>query len=138
MPIGHFLYDVPKFYHPERGFFEKPEYIHTVEQWKENPIIIGYNVKSKTGIHIRFKLRKPIYKITRHKDTRKIETGTNCSNKSKSFLIQLSKKLKIKNVEKVSVAELCQNIKARLMHLELLERAKGTRIKYFYSHFEDH
>lgn len=137
LPIGHFIYKVPKFYHPEKGFFESPEYIHLVKQWKENSIIIGYNVKSKTGIHVRFKIRKPMHKLIKHKDARRTETGTICSTKDKYFLIQLSKKLKIKIKENASVIELCQNIKARLMHLELTERAKGTRLKYFYSHFEN-
>ena len=136
LPIGHFISDNPRFYHPDRGFFESPEYIHMIEEWKENSIIIGYNVKSKTGIHVRFKLRKPIHKLTKYEDSRKTETGTICSTKSKPFLINLSKQLNIKTTDKLSVAELCNNIKARLMKLELIERAKGSRVKYFYSHFE--
>lgn len=136
LPIGHFISDAPRFYHPDRGYFESPEYIHMIEEWKENSIIIGYNIKSSTGIHVRFKLRKPIHKLTKHKDSRKTETGTICSTKSKPFLVNLSKQLNIKVKDKQSVSELCNNIKGRLMKLELIERAKGTRIKYFYSHFE--
>ena len=53
LPIGHFLLKVPKFYHPDRGWFTSPEYIVDENQWVENPIIIGYNVKSPNqGLHI--------------------------------------------------------------------------------------
>ncbi len=136
LPVGHFLQNIPKFYHPDRGWFLSPGYLQDKSQWVENSIIIGYNVKSETGIHVRFKLRKPQQKIKIHKDARLIEKGSICSTRSKSFLLDLSKKLKLKINSKMSITKLCYEIKAKLMYLELTERSKGTNIKYFYSHFE--
>jgi hypothetical protein len=136
LPIGHFFQNVPKFYHPNKGWFSSPEYLVNKNQWVENPIIIGYNVKSKTGIHVRFKLRNPLQHIKIYKDARLIEKGSICSTRSKTFLIDLCKKLKIDIDPKVSITKICNEVKARLMYLELLERSRGSRIKFFYSHFE--
>jgi hypothetical protein len=102
----------------------------------ENPIIIGYQVKSKTGIHVRFKLRKPIQQIKIYKDARLIEKGSICSTRSKKNLLHICKQLNIKIDEKKSIHVICREIKARLLYLELVERSKGTSIKFFYSHFE--
>ena len=59
------------------------------KEWKENNIIIGYDVKSETGIYIRFKIRSPIHTIKKFKDTRKIEKGSTCNSKSKNFLLDI-------------------------------------------------
>jgi hypothetical protein len=136
LPIGHFLQNTPKFYHPDKGWFYSPEYLVDKNQWVENPVIIGYNVKSKTGIHVRFKLRKPVQQIKIHKDARLIEKGSICSTRSKTFLLELCKKLKINVDLKASITKICNEVKARLMYLELLERSRGSRVKFFYSHFE--
>lgn len=135
LPIGHFLQDVPRFYRPG-GWFSSPEYLIDKENWIENPIIIGYNVKSKTGIHVRFKLRKPVQKNKVYKDARLMEKGAICSTRSKTFLINVCKKLKINIASGSSITKICNELKARLMYLELIERSRGTRIKFFYSHFE--
>jgi hypothetical protein len=136
LPIGHFLQNIPKFYHPDKGWFSSPEYMVEKNQWVENPIIIGYNVKSKTGIHVRFKLRKPVQQIKIHKDARLIEKGSICSTRSKTFLLDLCKKLKIDVDLKAPITKICNEVKVRLMYLELLERSRGSRVKFFYSHFE--
>lgn len=136
LPIGHFLQRYPRFYHPEKGWFESPEYIVDTTKWIENTIIIGYNVKSKTGIHVRFKLRTPVQLIKVHDDARLTEKGSICSTRSKTFLLDTCKKLNIEADDKSSITKLCNEIKTRLMYLELLERTRGTRLKYFYSHFE--
>jgi hypothetical protein len=136
LPIGHFISKTPRFFHPDRGWFYSPEYLTTKSQWVENPIIIGYHVKSKTGIHVRFKLRKPIQYIKIHKDARLIEKGSICSTRSKQSLLKLCKDLQIKVSVNLSITGICREIKARLMYLELIERSKGTSIKFFYSHFE--
>jgi superfamily II DNA or RNA helicase len=136
LPIGHFLQKIPKFYHPDKGWFESPEYLVDKNQWIENPIIIGYNVKSMSGIHVRFKLRTSVQNIKIYKDARLIEKGSICSTRSKTFLLQLCKKLKLEVDPKSSITKICNEVKARLMYLELLERSRGTRLKFFYSHFE--
>lgn len=136
LPVGHFLGKVPKFYNPIKGWYASPEYISDKRQWVENSIIIGYDMKSKTGIHVRFKLRNPIQQIKVHRDARLIEKGSICATRSKTFLLSLCKKLNINTDVKLSVPELCIEIKSRLMYLELRERSRGTNIKFFYSHFE--
>lgn len=136
LPIGHFFEKIPKFYHPDKGWFSSPKYLHSTKNWIENPLIIGYHEKSKTGVHVRFKLRKPIKQIIKHKDSRFVETGTICSTKPKTWLLDMCKKLKIKTEDKLSTNKLCQEIQSKIMYLELLERAKGTNIKWFYSHYE--
>jgi hypothetical protein len=137
LPVGHFLQRVPKFYHPDRGWFASPEYIRDNTQWVENPIIIGYTTKSKTGIHMRFKLRKPVQFIKKFADARLSEKGSMCSTRSKPYLFDMCKKLGIQLPPgKPSITIMCSEIKARLMYLEMLERSNGTRVKYFYSHFE--
>lgn len=136
LPIGHFLQEYPKFFHPERGWFSSPEYLIDKHQWIENPIIIGYHVKSKTGIHVRFKLRNPIQDIKIHKDSRLIEKGSICSTRSKESLLNLCTRLKIPIEKKTSITKICREIQARLMYLELVERSKNSLIKFFYSHFE--
>ena len=137
LPIGHFLQKIPKFYHPEKGWFLSPEYIVDNNQWVENPIIIGYNVKSSNqGMHVRFKIRKPIQNIKIYKDARLIERGSVCNTRPKPYLLNLCKKLMIKINPKYSIEKICSEIKARLMYLELLERSKGTCVKFFYTQFE--
>jgi hypothetical protein len=136
LPVGHFIKNTPRFYLPDKGWFTDYDYINKNDTWIENPIIIGYNVKSATGIHIRFKLRKPIQNKIIYKDSRLTEKGSICITRSKDFLISLCKKLKIKYTTKSSVISLCDEVKSRLMYLELLERSRGSKLKFFYSHFE--
>jgi hypothetical protein len=136
LPVGHFLSDDPKFYLPDKGWFSMSGYGVTHTKWIENKIIIGFNVRSKTGIHIRFKLRKPIQDIKIFEDARLIEKGAICSTKSKSFLMDLCKQLHVPIVDKKSIVNICVEVKVKLMQLEMIERTKGTNVKYFYHHFE--
>ena len=137
LPIGHIMQKVARFYNPKRGWFVSPEYMMVNKTWLENPIIIGYNVKSATGIHVRFKLRSPVQTRVVQSDARLMEKGSMCATKSKEFLTGLCKKLNIVVEEGVSVAKMCSEISARLMYLELLERSNGTNVKFFYTHFEE-
>ncbi len=132
LPIGHYMSEVPRFYHPS-GWYEHE--LHTEKEWVENPIIIGYNVKNKTGMHMKFKLRAPINEVKHRSDRRKIEKGSICITRSKPELLAICKKLNIDVQSGTSIA-LCNLIKTRLLHLELAERAKGSNIKYLYLHFE--
>ena len=75
-PIGHLLNYIPKFYHPIDKWFESPEYLDSNMSFTENNIIIGYDERSKTGIHVRFKVRSPIQNIKQYKDSRLIERGS--------------------------------------------------------------
>ena len=139
LPIGHFIRDSAYFYLPDKGWFPSPEYIADNKQWLENPIIIGFNVKSnKASIRLRFKLRNPIQNITQHKDNRLIEKGSTCSSYNKEKLLTICNQLEIKIVGEISISEICTEIYARLLYLELIERTQGTNIKFFYSHYETH
>lgn len=149
LPVGHFIRDVPRFYDVE--FFKKnsissknsiwidiPSYINKLSKnWIENDLIIGYDEKSKTGIHVRFKLRSPIQDIKKYKDTRRIEKGSICSSKSKVYLLHLIKELDIEIPKRVNINSLCNAIRTRLIHNELKERKEKSSVKkWFYGYYE--
>ena len=136
LPIGHYISKFPRIYHPERGWNEDPTYIQHDQEYIENDIIVGYDEKSRTGVHVRFKIRNPIHNIKKHKDTRLIEKGTVCRSKSKTYLRNVSKKLDIILPEKFNVEELCVLMRSKLIRLELKERIKKSKVKYFYFHYE--
>jgi hypothetical protein len=136
LPIGHFLQNVPRFFHPDKDWYDAPEYTYKGTQFKENELIVGYHEKSPSGFNITFKLRSPIHKIIRHDDIRKIEKGSICSTYSKVFLMELLKNLGEKSDVNYNVPTLCQQIESKLLYNELQERKKGTNIKYFYSFWE--
>lgn len=139
LPIGHFLKKIPKFYHPDSGWYEVPDYAsHTNVRWKENPIIIGYDERSRTGVHVRFKIRNPIQNVKQYKDTRKIEKGSVCTSKSKEYLFSVARQLKIDIPGKVNVGTLCDIIRARLIKNEIEARKTvDSNIKWFYHYFDN-
>lgn len=139
LPIGNAINKVPKFYKYEPGqtWTEIPSYIdHGVGLWVENDLLIGYDERSKSGIHIRFKIRNPIQNVKQYKDTRKIERGTVCSSKSKEFLLAVLKKINGEIPAKLNVGNLCSTIRRALIAKEIAERKKGTNIKWFYHYFD--
>lgn len=149
LPVGHFLtkgigVSIPRLYDPvtniwnlSTNFVEK----HQVEG-VENDLIIGYYEKNPTGIDLKFKLRPPIHKITKHIDTRMIERGSVCSTHKKEELYTIAKSLDM-NLDDVSIKEVCDAIKYELMYREIKSRriakhdsSKKTRTRWFYLHFE--
>lgn len=137
IPIGHIMDDVARFYHPARGWFASPEYSRVNEAWKENDLIIGFDLRSTGGMHIRFRLRNPRQKIQHHNDARLIERGIICTSRSREYLIDLAKKLGIKQLRAdANLGDICREIRARLLYLELDERARGTNVKYYYNQYE--
>ena len=139
LPIGNAINKVPKFYRYEPGqaWTEVSNYIdHSVSQWVENDVLVGYDEKSKSGIHIRFKIRNPIQNVKLYKDTRKIERGTVCSSKGKEFLLAILKKINGQIPSKLNVGNLCSTIRKALIAREIAERKKGTNIKWFYHYFD--
>ena len=136
IPVGHFISHLPKFYHPDSGWFESPDYITSSVVFVENDIIVGYDERSNTGIHIRFKVRSPIQNITQFKDSRLIEKGSVCSSKSKIYLKEMAAKLGIKQSGKINVTNLCNDIRTKLIYLELKERLANTNKKFFYFTYE--
>jgi hypothetical protein len=136
VPIGHFLNYIPKFYLPDEGWFESPEYLNNTESFVENSTIVGYDERSKTGIYIRFKVRNPIQNIKQFKDSRLIEKGSVCSSKSKIYLKEIANKLGISQKGKFNVTNLCNDIRTKLIYFELKERIAKTNKKYFYFIYE--
>jgi hypothetical protein len=136
LPIGHYISKFPKIFHPEHGWSEDPTYVQNAQAFIENDIIIGFNEKSKTGVHVRFKTRNPIHNIKKHKDSRLIQKGSVCRSSSKSHLRGIANKLDVIIPDKINVEELCMLIKSKLIRLELKERIKKSKIKYFYQHYE--
>lgn len=136
LPIGHYISQFPRVFHPERGWSEDPTYVQHDQEYIENDTIIGYDEKSRTGVHVRFKIRNPIHNIRKHKDSRLIEKGTVCKSKSKTYLRNLAKKIDIILPEKFNVDDLCVMMRSKLIRLELKERIKKSKIKYFYFHYE--
>ncbi len=137
LPIGHYISKFPRLYHPDKGWTEDPTYSQADEAYIENNIIIGYDDRSAAGVHIRFKLRPPVHNIKKYKDSRLIARGTVCKSKSKSELRTIAKNLDIMLPDKMNVDELCGLIRSKLIRLELKERIKGSKVKYFYHHYED-
>lgn len=136
VPTGHFLNYIPKFYHPNEGWFESPEYLNSTDNFVENNVIIGYDERSKTGVHIRFKVRTSIQNIKQYKDSRLIEKGSVCSSKSKVYLKEIAQKIGITLKGKINVVNLCNDIRTKLIYLELKERVANTKKKWFYFIYE--
>jgi hypothetical protein len=136
VPLGHLLNYIPKFYHPNSGWSENPEYLDNLQKFVESNLIVGYDERSSTGVHIRFKIRNSIQNIKQFKDSRLIEKGTVCTSKSKIYLKEISNKLGIKIAKKNNVVNLCNAIRTKLIYLELKARTANTNIKWFYFIYE--
>lgn len=136
IPIGHYLESQPKYYHPDRGWVVIANAYQAVK-WKENDIIIGFDVRTESGLQTKFHLRNPKHKMKSQHDARMVERGMLCLSKSKDYLKQLYKKLDAKKIEgRENTVNLCIELRARLLYLELMERAKGSNIKYYYNQYE--
>ena len=136
LPIGHYISKFPRLYIPDKGWDENPTYLQNEQEYKENNLIIGFDERSNTGVHIRFKIRNPIHNIKKFKDSRQTEKGTVCKSKSKEYLKSVAKKLDAVLPDKVNVEDLCAVIRSKLIRLELKERIKKSNIKYFYFFYE--
>lgn len=140
LPIGHFISKFPRLYSPQhQSWTEDPTYAQADQNYVENDLIIGYNEKSQNGTHVRFKMRDPIHNIKKHKDSRLIARGVVCKSKSKTELKRIAKKLDVvlPEDERINVEELCLLIRSKLIRLELKERIKKTKIKWFYQFYEN-
>jgi len=161
LPVGHFLQGDLTLYIPTVDTNTEPvprikDALSPTMEWitipvtdfnkseeVENDIIIGYYEKNPTGIDVRFKLRHPMQKIIRHRDTRLIERGATCSTWRKEDLVRLAVKLGISTPD--SVRDLCNVIKVDLMKKEIDSRRewqhtipseRKPRTRWFYMHFE--
>jgi hypothetical protein len=133
LPVGHLIKSEPRFYHPSDGWIYAPEYLSSSRTYIENNIIIGYNYKPEDSLVSIFKIRDPIKSISG--DLRKVEKGAVCTSKTRKYLTILASKLNIDTSKKKNL-KLCDEIKSKLLLLELYERVSGTNIKWFYQHYE--
>jgi hypothetical protein len=137
LPIGHFLDKVPKFYHPKKKWYASPEYTESSVIYRENDVIIGMDVRSKSSVNTRFKLRLPKHIAEKFKDKRKVLKGSVCSSsQSKGYLVNIAKKIGVEVPAKVNVTSLCSDIRSRLIYLDLKERLAKTDIKWFWFQYE--
>ncbi len=134
LPIGHYLKFIPRFFHPIRLWFDTPEYFKSKIKWIENDIIIGF--EKKQGMKTRFMIRNPKQKMKHFEDIRMMETGSECASKPKKYLENIARALKIQLPDSINVVVLCKKINTQLLMLELVERKKGSNVKYFYFYFE--
>ena len=131
LPVGHYVHST-RFYSPKDGWIDyKTANLINV---KENPIIIGYDYRQEGGISIKFKLRKPVKNDSNGKNY--IEKGIVCSARSKKKLLRIAARLGVVIDTEIHIDKLCTAIRNRLVYLELLERGKKNRTKYFYSILE--
>lgn len=137
LPVGHFLAKLPRFFIPKEGWHDDPTYSSSTTT-KENPIIIGYDSRSKTGLSVKFKLRTPTQNIKKNVDSRTIEKGAICSTKSKTYLQEIAKKLGIvlNKEETMNVETLCSKIRSKLIYNELKERVDKKSQRWFYFVYE--
>jgi hypothetical protein len=130
LPIGHYILPTIRVYDPSTSSWN--EYSTKSGFTNENSIIVGYDERSATGIQVKFKLRKPIGQLKKHKDRRLMEKGTACSTASKSFLNSLASKLDL-DVTKLSITDICTAIRTELIYREIKNRGKT---KWFYFVYE--
>jgi hypothetical protein len=151
LPTGHTIKNVVRFYDPDINAFADVENYMYTEDFNnkdatiENPIVIGFLQKKEDSIFIKFKLRAP-RKASQQQivldDKRKMQSGVICYSKSKKELIDIAKKLGMleSNVTEAtypySIQKICEDIKAKLIYLQLEEVRKGGKIRYFYFHWE--
>ena len=140
IPIGYITYNSIALYDNKRSDDEDKRWFEISQaslnkqyKFRENNNIIGY-YETGNDNKIKFKLRKPIDDIKKNvDDIRLIERGIVCNTKSKTDLIKISNKLNIKlDIEHLRVKTICDEIRIKLLNLEIKERQKGSRIKYFY------
>lgn len=137
LPVGYSINKVPRFFHITKGWYDAADYARHCKTFRENDVIIGYYSKSKSGLRVSFKVRKPVHQQVETKDTRKIEKGTNCASKSKTELVEILERLDTKISDNMSINELCKTLNYRLIQLEIIERKNpNSNIKYFYHYWE--
>jgi len=124
-------------------------------QYVENDKLIGYMEMGTVG-KMKFKTRSPLHIIKKeHKtskksnqsiDSRGFERGIVCSTKSKYELLKIAEQLDISvnkmhlapsnrnniNPGKLKIKSICMEIRAKLILLEITQRQKESKIKYFY------
>ena len=134
LPVGHYISKVPRLYNKSTGWNDEPGYIESTAFTKENDIVVGSDTRMKTQLGVKFKLRNPQKRNL--SDARLIERGSVCTTKSKSSLKNIAVKLGIKLDGELSLLNICNKIRNRLIYLELQERIKKTGIRYYYFVYE--
>lgn len=141
LPVGHFITSFnknnPVKWNPEKETWDDIYNItNKTYNEKENNIIIGFYELNPVSLEMRFKLRNPVSKKVL--DTRKIEKGMVCSTYKKEEIMEILKKLDLKDDTSNNIKDLCISIKVELLRREIQERKnyKTEKVRWFYMHFE--
>jgi len=140
LPVGHMLHVREPKMLTEQGWYHEKNFVRENAPFVENDIIIGYYEVSENSINFKFKLRKPVQKISEKRDKREQERGVSCESKKKEELISIAKQLGV--VTTGTNVDLCENIKKYLLYAELKDRNKyrkglvTKRTRYCYLTFE--
>ena len=141
LPVGHAVLQVPKFWYlygnPE--WVTDPEYHLYDVKFVENSMVLGYDDKIKTALHVHFKVRPPLEKRLKYRDVRHVERGGLCMTKNKEYILDLAFQLGLGSKEELleqSSNLLCLKIRISLIYRELKERIAGSNIKWFYFFYE--
>lgn len=98
--------------------------------YRDNAIMVGFIEDGRNG-DVKFKIKSAHESGPRDKDKRKIFRGEVCSTCKKPELIAYMRKLGLRENAK-RVTDICAKILKTLLTLEIKERKKDTKIKYFY------
>jgi hypothetical protein len=134
-PIGFITRSAVRIYDPPNWIEVTKIALNVRTQYNENSTVIGFLEKNDQGGTV-FKLRHPISMIKQRasRDIRTIERGTACESKHKKSLEDIAEDLgiKFKDVEGVKIKSLCESILRKLVGNEIKERAKDSKLKWFY------
>jgi len=136
IPIGHYFTMDIKILNSKRQWvtnnnFNKLTTLKNVYQ--DNKYVIGFLEKDKAGLYISFKL-----KLDNQKkeiiDSRKNISGSICETYEKDKLIEICGKLGIDHNNRKAL--MCEQIKIKLIQLELKARKENSKIRYFKFYWE--
>lgn len=140
-PIGYLVEDSIMIYDSPNWIKVSKIAMNLQSQFKENDVVVGYFDKLSQGM--KFKYRMPVQHILAERsnkrekaDARLLERGMVCETRPKETLIELAAALKI-DISRIRIKNICEAIKFRLLELELEERKKRSRVKYFYMWYEN-
>jgi hypothetical protein len=132
--IGYVAAGSIKLYSPPGWIEVSKVSMNRFKVFTENNILIGY-FEQAPDESIRFKIRSPMHiaeqKPGAKQDLRFMERGIVCSTKSKSDLNRIADDIRVRDASS-KVKTICEQIRDRLVELEMREREKDSKIKYLY------
>lgn len=136
IPIGHFFTMDIKILNSKRQWVTNNNFnkLTTLKSlYQDNKYVIGFLEKDKAGLYISFKL-----KLDNQKkeviDSRKTISGSICETYEKDKLIEICEKLDIEYANRKAI--MCDQIKMKLIQLEIKARRENSKIRYFKFYWE--